>query len=228
MPLRPVPFLDEEVCMKTRIILLVTALAVAFGPDVFAQELKEIKLVAPDMSRSATLMTALSSRKSVREWSPKKLESQDLADLLWAAGGVNRPQEKKRTFPTAHNVQDIDLYLFNEDGVYLYDPFANALLPQFAGDHRAEAGIQEFVATAPAVLVLVCDLSRYTRGTDASKSRYAAMHAGSVSQNISLFCAGNGMGTVVIGMVDADALKKKLKLSDAQTVLLSHPVGYLK
>ena len=35
----------------------------------------------------------------------KKLELQDLSDLLWAAAGINRPESGKRTSPTAMNKQ---------------------------------------------------------------------------------------------------------------------------
>ena len=37
-------------------------------------------------------MTALQKRQSTREYADKKLELQDLSDLLWAAAGINRPE----------------------------------------------------------------------------------------------------------------------------------------
>ncbi len=37
------------------------------------------------------LMQALSLRRSTREFSTRKIPDQVLADLLWAAYGINRP-----------------------------------------------------------------------------------------------------------------------------------------
>ncbi|KMQ50388.1 Nitroreductase [Chitinispirillum alkaliphilum] len=209
--------------MKVTIFTLILLVA-----SVQAQAENTIELNQPDMDRGLPLMQALAQRRSVRSWSEQKLGTQDLSDLLWAAFGVNRPDEGKRTAPTAMNVQDIDIYVFLEEGVYLYDAFVNTLEPVSDGDYRAEAGIQDFVATAPVTLLLVSDLSNYRGDDDAAKERYAAMHAGIISQNISIFCAGNEMGTVAIGMLDAEVLKERLNIGDNHRVLLSHPAGYLE
>ena len=64
----------------------------------------------------------MSLRASVREFDPTALKLQDLSDMLWAANGINRPYEGKRTAPSAMNAQDIDIYVLMESGIYLYDP----------------------------------------------------------------------------------------------------------
>ncbi len=61
---------------------------------------KDIKLNPPDKKRGLTLMEALSVRASVREFSDKELNLQDLSDLAWAANGINRPELKKITAPS--------------------------------------------------------------------------------------------------------------------------------
>jgi nitroreductase len=103
-----------------------------------AQDLKTIKLNPPDLKRGLPVMQALSMRASVRDWSPREISLQDLSDLLWAANGINRPESKKRTAASAMNAQDVDIYVFNKDGVYLYDAAAHALTPVAAGDHRPD------------------------------------------------------------------------------------------
>jgi hypothetical protein len=100
-------------------------------------DLETIKLDAPDKTRGLPVMEALSVRASARDWSEKDLSRRDLSDLLWAANGVNRPDGKK-TASSAMNAQDVDIYAFMKDGVYLYDAKAHALVPVRAGDHRAE------------------------------------------------------------------------------------------
>jgi len=103
-----------------------------------AGELKPVKLNEPNKMRGLPLMQALAVRASVRDWSDKDLSLQDLSDLLWAANGVNRPDIKKRTAASAMNAQDVAIYVFTKDGVYLYDAAGHALVPVAAGDRRSE------------------------------------------------------------------------------------------
>jgi SagB-type dehydrogenase family enzyme len=199
-----------------------------------AQDLKMIKLDAPDKTRGLPVMEALSVKASVRDWSGKDLSLQDLSDLLWAADGINRP-DGKRTASSAMNAQDVDIYAFMKDGVYLYDAKAHALVPVLAGDHRAEilparpAGGPGGAATlAPIQLILVSDISRFARGEMATKLEWAAIDTGIVSQNISIFCAGTGLATRPRASMDRAKIKELLKLSDTQLPLLNHPVGSKK
>jgi nitroreductase len=133
------------------------------------------------------------------------------------------------------NAQDVDIYAFMKDGVYLYDAKAHALVPVLAGDHRAEilparpAGGPGGAATpAPIQLILVSDISRFARGEMATKLEWAAIDTGIVSQNISIFCAGTGLATRPRASMDRAKIKELLKLSDTQLPLLNHPVGYKK
>ncbi|MCX8159836.1 MAG: nitroreductase family protein [Candidatus Saccharicenans sp.] len=103
-----------------------------------AQDLKTIQLKDPDKKRGLPVMEALAVRASVTEWSEKELSLQDLSDLLWAANGLNRPESGKRTASSAMNAQDVDIYVFMKDGVYLYEAKSHCLLPVVAGDHRSE------------------------------------------------------------------------------------------
>ena len=71
--------------------LLFSLLVGLFGGSQ-AQDLKPIKLNQPNVKRGLPVMTALQKRQSTREYADKKLELQDLSDLLWAAAGINRPE----------------------------------------------------------------------------------------------------------------------------------------
>lgn len=192
-----------------------------------AQDLKVIKLNAPDKARGIAVMKAFSDRHSDREYAAKEINIQDLSDLLWAANGINRT-DGKRTAPSALNKQDIDVYVIMKDGAFLYDAKAHALNPIAKGDHRAAVGGgQDFVKEAPVSLVIVSDLSRFGKVSDQTKIM-AAMDAGIVSQNINLCCAGIGLSTVPRASMDQNALKQILKLSDSQILLMNNPVGYPK
>lgn len=192
-----------------------------------AQNMKEIKLNAPNKTRGASLMQALNDRESVREFSNKPLSTQDLSDLLWAANGINRPDSKKRTAPSALNKQDVDIYVCLPEGIYLYDAEKNSLKPVAEGDHRAAVGgQQDFVRKAPVSLILVSDISRFGMGDNEQVRLMAAMDAGIVSQNINLFCAANNLVTVPRASMDKDKLKKVLNLKEHQLLLMNNPVGY--
>lgn len=194
-----------------------------------AQGAGELKLNRPDLHRGVNVMKAFSDRHSDREFSTRELSLQDLSDLLWAANGVNRPGDGKRTAPSALNKQDVDIYVFLAKGVYLYDASKHVLKLVAEGDHRAVvAGRQDFVKQAPVSLVYVSDLSRFGMGLDEQVKLMGAMDAGIVSQNVNLFCAGVGLSTVPRASMDQEALRKLLKLSDTQVPMMNNPVGYSK
>jgi nitroreductase len=207
-----------------KIITVLTA--IFFSCSLTGQELKPITLNPPDLKRGLTVMEAFSLRASNTDFSDRKLSLQDLSDLLFAANGVNRKDIKKRTAPSAMNAQDIDVYVFFQEGVYLYDAFQGVLNPVVAGDERIlAAGQQESVATAPVILLLVSDISRF-KLPESAKLDNAAKDAGIVSQNINIFCAGTGLITRTRGSMDLVKLKSVLNLKDTQHPMLNNPVGY--
>lgn len=119
------------------IVLAVFSLILTTCP-IAAQELTSIKLPAVNKNRGASLMEALSNKVSAESLSDRDLSLQDLSDLLWAAAGINRPDIKKRTFSTAMNTQDTEVYVLMKEGIYVYDYENHALNPVKIGDHRME------------------------------------------------------------------------------------------
>ena len=153
---------------------------------------------------------------------------QVLSNMLWAACGVNRPESGKRTAPSAVNWQEIDTYVATADGLYLYDAKAHILKPVLAGDIRAATGRQTFVKDAPVNLIFVADFSRMGKATTEDKVFYSATDTGFISQNVYLYCASEGLATVVRGAVDKEKLAKVMKLRPDQKVILAQSVGYPK
>jgi SagB-type dehydrogenase family enzyme len=192
------------------------------------QELKGIALPKPHMEGGMPLMKALAARSTSREFGPGELPLQVLSDLLWAADGVNRPDSGKRTAPSAMNVQNIDIYVALKIGLYVYDAKANTLDPVLSEDVRGTMGTQPFVKDVPLNLVYVADYAKMARGSDADKALYSAAHAGFIGQNVYLFCASEGLATVVRGLIDREAISKVMKLRPDQRVLLAQSVGYPK
>ena len=193
------------------------------------ESMKEIiKLPIPQTELTYPLMQALAQRRSIRRWDEKPISLQDVSNLLWAAFGFNRPEEGKRTAPSAVNWQEIDIYVALADGLYLYDAKAHRLIGVLAKDIRAQTGTQAFVKDAPVNLIYVADFSRINREEEKDKIFYSATDTGFISQNVYLFCASEGLATVVRGLVDKIALAKVMKLRPDQRVILAQSVGFSK
>ncbi|MBD9109292.1 SagB/ThcOx family dehydrogenase [Bacteroides nordii] len=209
---------------KVQLLLLCLFISVAtFAAD------KVIRLPKPNLNRNSEVMEAFANRHSTREYAAKALTLNDLSDLLWAANGINRPEEGKRTAPSAMNKQDVDVYVVLPEGTYLYDAKAHQLNLVAEGDHRgAVAGGQAFVKSAPVSLLLVSDLSRLGDAKNTHTQLMGAVDAGIVSQNISIFCSAAKLATVPRASMDTAKLKSVLKLTDTQLPLMNHPVGYHK
>jgi len=127
------------------------------------------------------------------------------------------------------NAQDIDVYVSMKSGFYLYDAKTSKLELVVDGDYRKlVADKQENFATAPAICLLVSDISRFHNGSDSSKLILAAYDAGIVSQNISIFCASVGLVTRPRATMNQQKLREILKLKDSQRLMLNNPVSYKK
>jgi SagB-type dehydrogenase family enzyme len=180
------------------------------------------------MDGGKPLMQALKERQSGREFSQEKLPSQTLSELLWAAFGVNRPDSGRRTAPSAVNWQEIEIFVITADGAYRFDAVAHRLELTAARDLRASAGTQDFAASAPLNLVYVADFAKMGNRPESEKVFYSAADTGFISQNVYLYCASEGLATVVRGSVDRTALGKALNLRPEQRITLAQTVGYPK
>ena len=200
--------------------LVVAVLGIgAYLAVTFTASAADIELPAPQTSGGMSLMDALANRKSTREFDPeKRLSEQQLSDLLWVACGFNR--EDKLTVPTALNRQELSLYVIMTEGAYFYDNKANKLVLVTDEDIRLLAGKQEFAQKAPLNIAIVSDMEKMPNDI------FAGTDAGAVMQNIYLWCAANGVGTVTRGSFDADALSKALRLDANKRIILVQTVGY--
>jgi len=212
--------------MLKHICLAVTLLTAA--RSLSAQDLKPIKL-APQLNPGISLMQALKDRQSVRSFAKRPVPLEVLAQLLWAADGVNRPDSGKRTAPSAMNRREIDIYIAAADGLSLYRPQDHALQPILKQDIRALTGRQSYAAEAALNLIYVADFSRVADNTDTDDTMiFAAVQAGCISQNVSLYCVQAHLATVVRASIDKEALAKAMRLSVHQKIILAQSVGYPK
>jgi nitroreductase len=184
-----------------------------------------LTLPPPRQSGGLPLQDALQRRASGRQFDPAALDPQTLSDLLWSAAGINRPDLAGRTAPSAMNAQEVDLYVALPGGLFCYDPAAHVLQPTVASDVRRVTGYQDFVDTAPLDLIYVAHHGRMNLVPAAQRERYAFAAAGAMAQNVYLFCAANGLATVIRAWFDAAALSAAMGLAADQQLLLCQTVG---
>ena len=217
--------MKTQMSFSVRSLLLVLFLSPLLT---LGQEPKPLLLPAPQTDGGRPLMQALKDRHSTREFSSDKLPPQVLANLLWAAFGINRVESGMRTAPSTMNWQEVDIYVATADGLYVYDAKGNKLNPILAQDVRGATGMQAFVKDAPLNLVYVANLAKTGKGSDEDKNLYLGVDAGVIAQNVYLFCASERLAVVVRAGIDRDALAKLMKLRPDQKILVSQTVGYPK
>lgn len=192
---------------------------------VFSQVLETITLPPVQKTGGMSLMEALQNRKSQRSFSGKELSLQQMSNLLWAAYGVNRP-DGFRTVPSARTYNEFDIYIIKPEGWYVYEPVKHVMQKFGNEDLREFAGTQPFVKSAPVNLIFVADFDRMKDADDEFRKFYSATDVGYISQNVYLWCASEGLATIVRGQIDKVKAKEVLKLRPGQHVILAQTVGY--
>ncbi len=186
-----------------------------------------IKLPVPVRQGGMPLMQALNERHSSRNYVDKQFSYQQLSDLLWAAFGINR-EDGRRTAPSARNKQEIEIYVATAEGVFLYDAPGNALLRISSEDIRGKTGSQPWVKDAAINLIYVFNKDRSASSDEEGALINAAFSAGAIAQNVYLYCASEGLGSVVRGSFDKNIVSPLLKLTDKQVIIMTQTAGYVK
>jgi nitroreductase len=175
------------------------------------------------------LLDALQRRHSTREYYNRPLPIALLSDLLWAAYGTNRSNAGDRTAPYWRQLMVIDVYVATADGVWLYSADQHELLPCLSEDIRSQTGIQYFISEAPLNLIYVANGERmHDVVLPEDRRLYASVDTAFIGQNVYLFCASEGLGTVFRSSFDPERIAKALKLQAGQFVTFVQTVGYPK
>lgn len=191
---------------------------------------QDIVLPLPDKTGGKPLMQALNDRRTTRNFTKDELSLQQISNMLWAGWGINRPEDGKRTAPSAVNWQEIDVYVSMATGLYLYDAESNVLKQVHNRDIRKVCGTQGFVAEAPVNLVYVADMTKVGKneGDQINDSDLFMSYADCafIGQNIYLFCASEGLGCVIRGSIPKERLATEMGLRPMQRILLAQTVGF--
>lgn len=187
----------------------------------------EILLPAPDPSRGTTVGEALQNRHSSRTYADAPLSLEELSGVLWAAAGINRPENDHLTAPSALALYPIRVYAVFAEGVYRYDAKGHRLVRVLEGDRRSLTGTQSFVSEAPLNLLYIADLSVYEgRPIPAGHVRYlCGLDAAGYAENVNVYAAGTGLGSVTRGSFSPEVLDALGLPSDRYFVALAQSVG---
>ena len=174
-------------------------------------------------------MQALNERQSIRTFTKENLTQQQLSEVLWSGWGINRPSDKKRTAPSSRNVQEIDVYVSLQSGLYLYLAENNTLKQIHNKDIRSLCGTQDYVADAPVNIIYVSDMGKMGKkeGDEIKDSELFSSWANTafIAQNVYLYCASAKLGCVIRGLVARDQLAPQMGLRSNQRIILSQSVG---
>lgn len=216
---------------KSLFIISITLLMIACGENKPAATPVEwgeqVTLIQPNLEEGLTINQALSLRASCREYSEEPLSLEELSGVLWAAAGINRPESKHLTAPSALALYPIRVYAFTPEGVYLYDDEGHALKRVVEGDHRILSAAQDFAYTAPLNLVYIADMSRYEGlNMSAEKCEFlAGQDAAGYAENVNLYAAGHNLKAITRGSLKSAEVLALLGLESGHRVVLAQTVG---
>ncbi len=175
------------------------------------------QLPQPDKNGGMPLMEVLQQRRSGKFFVNKDIDDKTLSNILWAAYGTN-DNEGRRTIPTAMNQKELEIYVADKNGVWLYDADNNSLQQISAENILKAFSSQDYMENAPLVLIY----------TGNKESNYVEMHAGSAYQNVGLYAASAGLNAVVRGYFDKEQVAKLIKLPENKKVIITQAIGWGK
>jgi SagB-type dehydrogenase family enzyme len=200
--------------------------------------MERVRLPEPNVEGDISVERAIRRRCSRRQFADEPIGLEYLSQVLWCAQGITSDDGRRRAAPSAGATYPLFLYVAVreggvtgvEAGIYRYVPADHSLEPHSEGDkHRqiaAAALNQDFLAGAPALILMAADYPRTTVRYGERGIRYVAMEAGHIGQNIYLQAEALGLGTVAIGAFYDDQLAAAFGLSDDRDALYLMSVGH--
>jgi SagB-type dehydrogenase family enzyme len=181
-----------------------------------------IKLPSPNFSGSTSVEEALRKRRSIRNYSDEPLTISDVSQILCAAQGITEESYGLRTAPSAGALYPLEVYVSTSNvkdlppGLYKYKTQNHTINKIDEGDRRkdiANAALgQDAIENSSAIVIITAVPERTAVKYGRRTERYVHMEVGHAGQNIYLQAVSLGLGTVMIGAFEDDALKKVLAL----------------
>ena len=198
-------------CVLKKCLLALLLLSV--GTSAYA----DVKLPPPQTEGGMGLFESLKKRASAAggDFPIAPIEPEELSTILWAATGLNRG-ETGWTVPMAKGLEPYcKIYVAQDDGIFLYDWRVHGLTEVSKENIRAKVGSQNFVKTAPCIMIVVADgkaLSDNFNEKDAAE--FAAVAAGAMPQDVYLAAAALEIGARYIHSMNLEEIRRALSLPD--------------
>lgn len=197
-----------------------------------------IQLPSPNYKSNTSVEEALLNRRSVREFTKEALALSDVSQILWAAQGITDKENGLRTAPSAGALYPLEVYLIAANvndlpaGIYKYN-YENHTLKKIAeGDKRTDISNaslkQESLEYSSAIVAITAIYERTSIKYGNRTERYVDMEVGHVGENIYLQAVSLGIGTVMVGAFNDEALKKVLSLPEDEHPLALYPLGKIR
>jgi sagB-type dehydrogenase domain protein len=181
---------------------------------------------------SSALFSIREKRRSCRCFSDKKITVNQIGSICHFAYSI-----PDHSVPSGGALYPLRIYVLIErpqdrlePGYYEYDAEQNRLIC-FNNEVDAEQlkycfNQEEMPFGSSVQIVIAADLERQPYKYANRGYRLTLIEAGHVAENISLYCAEQGLGTCEMGGVQDGPLKQELELSDGIWPILAIPVGY--
>lgn len=190
-----------------------------------------ISLPKPIFKGIVSIEETILQRRSVRQYSDKRMTFQQVSQILWAAQGIT-DRRGLRTAPSAGALFPLEIYIVGRNGFFQYRPQGHKLIEISRKDMRSELAVaawgQSFIAEAPINIIISAVYERVTSKYGDRGVRWSDIEAGHVAQNIHLQAVALGLDSVAIGAFNDEEIYSLLGLSKVETPLYIIPVGYRK
>ncbi len=164
---------------------------------------KIIRLTKPKLTGTVSFEEALTKRRSIRLFTNKPLEFEQIGQLAWAGQGITEKQRGLRTAPSAGEIYPIELYFATEEGLFVYRPAEHSLEQTSDKDIRGSlataASMQESVAMAGCDIIVAGSVRKLSTQFRNKARTFMLLEAGHVAQNILLQAACLDLGSIPIG-----------------------------
>lgn len=195
---------------------------------------EDILLPEPRATGPVPLEEAVERRRSVRDFRSDPLDLPQVSQLLWAAQGVTG-RGGLRSVPSAGALYPLEVHLVAgrveelEPGIYRFDPDQHTLSRTRSGDRRDELAAaaldQDWMADAPAMILVTAFFRRTTSVYGERGVRYVHMEVGHAAQNVYLQAAAMELGTTLVGAFRDDEVRGIAGLRSGEAPLGLMPVG---
>lgn len=193
------------------------------------------------------LTEVLQQRQTRRTFSDEPLSDLDMATILWAADGINRPNGR-RTTPSALDWRETDIYLLKRNGIWRWVPEKNGLLFCDLSDLRDETFFAApYLKVAPVHIVYVSNRARtetlisrlgesvveklkHTNWTpeklEEMRTRSMILDVGAKIQAVYMAAAAMNLSCVARTGFDARHVERILRLQKGESVVAIQTIGY--